>query len=80
MGQSTRGAKLQSKTQQEEAMPIIRIEMWKGRSQQQKRDLARLITDAMVTIGQTTPEATIIVFDDVEKENWAQGGTLAVDE
>jgi len=61
-------------------MPIIRIEMWKGRSQQQKRDLARLITDAMVTIGQTTPEATIIVFDDVEKENWAQGGTLAVDE
>jgi 4-oxalocrotonate tautomerase len=61
-------------------MPIVRIEMWKGRSQQQKRDLARTITEAMVSIGQTTPEATIIVFDDIEKENWAQGGTLAVDE
>jgi 4-oxalocrotonate tautomerase len=61
-------------------MPIVRIEMWKGRSQQQKSDLARTITEAMVSIGQTTPEATIIVFDDIEKENWAQGGTLAVDE
>ncbi len=61
-------------------MPIIRIEMWKGRSQQQKRDLARAITDAMVKIGQTTPEATIIVFDDIEKVDWAQGGTLAIDE
>jgi len=61
-------------------MPIVRIEMWKGRSQQQKRELARVITEAMVNIGQTTPEATIIVFEDIEKEDWAQGGTLATDE
>lgn len=61
-------------------MPIVRIEMWKGRSQQQKRELARVITEAMVTIGQTTPEATIVVFEDIEKEDWAQGGTLAIDE
>jgi len=60
-------------------MPIVRVEMWTGRSQSQKQELARAITDAIVNIGQTTPEATIIVFQDVDKENWAQAGVLASD-
>ena len=38
-----------------------------------------MITEAMVTIAHTTPEATIIVFEDIAKENWAQGGVLASD-
>ena len=58
-------------------MPIIRIEMWPGRTQSQKVELARVITDAMVNIAQTTPEATTIVFQDVSKDNWAHGGVLA---
>ncbi|MDT7943181.1 MAG: tautomerase family protein [Dehalococcoidia bacterium] len=61
-------------------MPIVRIEMWAGRTQAQKRELARVITEAMVTIAQTTPEATIIIFEDIPKENWAQGGVLASDQ
>ncbi|MCS7276566.1 MAG: tautomerase family protein [Dehalococcoidia bacterium] len=58
-------------------MPIVRIEMWPGRTQAQKAELARVITEAMVNIAHTTPEATIIIFEDVPKENWAQGGVLA---
>ena len=61
-------------------MPIVRIEMWPGRTHAQKAELARVITEAMVTIAHTTPEATIIVFQDVAKENWATGGVLASDE
>ncbi|OGO04179.1 MAG: hypothetical protein A2Y60_05860 [Chloroflexi bacterium RBG_13_54_9] len=61
-------------------MPIVRIEMWPGRTHAQKAELARVITEAIVTIAHTTPEATIIVFEDVAKENWAQGGVLASDE
>jgi 4-oxalocrotonate tautomerase len=60
-------------------MPIIRIEMWTGRTHAQKTELARVITDAMVTIAHTTPEATTIVFEDIAKENWATGGVLASD-
>jgi 4-oxalocrotonate tautomerase len=58
-------------------MPIVRVEMWTGRTTAQKRELARVITDAMVSIANTTAEATIIVFEDVDKENWAQSGKLA---
>jgi 4-oxalocrotonate tautomerase len=58
-------------------MPIVRIEMWTGRTHAQKAELARVITEAMVTIAHTTPEATIVVFEDIAKENWALGGVLA---
>jgi 4-oxalocrotonate tautomerase len=58
-------------------MPIVRVEMWSGRTVAQKRELARVITEAMVNISHTTPEATIIIFEDIPRENWAQSGTLA---
>jgi len=58
-------------------MPIVRVEMWPGRTQAQKAELARVITEAMVTIAHTTPESTIVIFDDVAKENWAVAGVLS---
>ena len=58
-------------------MPIVRVEMWPGRTHEQKAKLAKAITDAVHDIA---PEATIIVFDDVSKDNWAESGKLASDE
>jgi 4-oxalocrotonate tautomerase len=60
-------------------MPIVRVEMWPGRTHSQKAELAKVITEAMVTIGHTTPEATFVIFEDVPKENWARSGVLASD-
>ena len=61
-------------------MPIVKVSMWSGRTKQQKAELAKAITDAMVNIGKTTPEATIIVFEDVSKDDWAEAGVLASDQ
>ena len=58
-------------------MPIVRIEMWPGRTHQQKAELARVITEAMVDIADTTAEATTVIFKDIARENWATGGVLA---
>ena len=58
-------------------MPIVRVEMWPGRTREQKAELARAITEALVTIARTTADQTIVIFEDVAKENWAEGGTLA---
>jgi 4-oxalocrotonate tautomerase len=60
-------------------MPIVRVEMWPGRTHAQKAELARLITEAIVSVAKTTPEATTVIFEDVLKENWAVGGVLASD-
>ena len=57
-------------------MPIVKVEMWPGRTQAQKAELARVITEAVVTIAHATPESTIVIFEDVARENWAVGGVL----
>ena len=61
-------------------MPIVRVEMFSGRTHAQKQELARAITEAVANIAHTTPEATIVIFQDVDREDWAQGGRLASDE
>ena len=58
-------------------MPIIRVEMWSGRSKEQKAELAGALTDAMVRIGNTSADHTIVVFQSIDKEDWAEGGKLA---
>ena len=61
-------------------MPIVRVEMYPGRTHAQKAELARVITEAVVTIAKTTPEQTTVVFEDVARENWAVAGVLASDQ
>ena len=69
-----------SQISRSEDMPIVRVEMWPGRTNQQKRDLAKAITEAVVDIGKAPADQTFVIFEDVAKENWAQAGTLASDE
>lgn len=57
-------------------MPTIRIEMFEGRSAEQKRALVAAITEACVrTIGASPDSVDILLFD-IAKQNWASGGTL----
>ncbi len=61
-------------------MPIVNVQLWPGRTHAQKAELVRAITDAVVTIAHTTPEATFVIIEEVPKEHWAQGGVLASDQ
>jgi 4-oxalocrotonate tautomerase len=60
-------------------MPNITIQWYAGRTTEQKRQLTRAITEAMVTIGKTSADQVHIVFVDVEKTNWGWNGKLASD-
>ena len=57
-------------------MPTIEIKWFDGRTAEQKARLSKAITDAVVDIGNTTPEATHIIFHDIKKSDWAQSGKL----
>ena len=61
-------------------MPLVRVELYPGRTHQQKADLAKAITDAVVNIAVCPPEAVIVIFQEVVKEHWATAGKLASDE
>ncbi len=58
-------------------MPNITIQWYAGRTDQQKRELVTAITDAVVRIGKTKPDQVQIIFQDIEKSNWASNGKLA---
>lgn len=60
-------------------MPIVRVELFEGRSVQQKRELVEVFTREMARICACSPEGIHIVIDDVKKENWGLGGQLASD-
>jgi 4-oxalocrotonate tautomerase len=61
-------------------MPIVRVELFSGRTHAQKQELARAITEVVANIAHTTADQTIVIFQDIERENWAQAGKLASEE
>lgn len=57
-------------------MPYVKIEMVKGRSEDEKAAVARAVTDALVTHAGARPESVWVIFQDVAREDWASGGAL----
>ena len=57
-------------------MPIIRVEMFKGRTKDQKRNLVKELTEAFNrTCGDNHQGLDVILFD-IEQDNWGFGGVL----
>lgn len=57
-------------------MPIISVKIAKGRTVDQKRNLAKAITDSVVSILDVKPEWVSVLFEEFDRENWSTGGEL----
>ncbi len=57
-------------------MPILRVSLWSGRTKEQKAELAKVLTDAMVKVAKVPPEAVTVMFEELPKDNWASKGIL----
>ena len=57
-------------------MPSIRVELFEGRSVEQKRQLAAALTEATVKTLGGSPSSVDVVFFDIARHGWATGGTL----
>jgi 4-oxalocrotonate tautomerase len=57
-------------------MPVIIVEMWEGRTLEQKKKLVRELTSAFVNIG-TSADSVQIILNDHPKTSWGMGGKLA---
>ncbi|MBI4220212.1 MAG: tautomerase family protein [Chloroflexi bacterium] len=57
-------------------MPVIHVHMYEGRTREQKAELAQAITDDVVRIMKTTPEATHVIYHDTKRADWATAGKL----
>ena len=60
-------------------MPLVTVEMWEGRSVEQKRILVEGITEVMTDKLGIPAQAVSIIIRDVPKHNWGSAGKLASD-
>ena len=58
-------------------MPVVIVEMWEGRTAEQKEKLIKSITRAFEESLGTKPESLHIVIHDVPKINWGTKGEQA---
>lgn len=57
-------------------MPIINVQMFEGRTPEQKRAFVKALTDASVATLGCSPDAVDVILNEVKKSDWASGGTL----
>ena len=57
-------------------MPVVQVEMWEGRSSEQKEMLIKGITKVFEEIG-IRPQALTVIIHDVPKTNWGMSGEQA---
>ena len=57
-------------------MPVVQISLWSGRSQEQKNELAKTITEDFVRIMKVKAESVQVIFQEVDKSNWSIGGNI----
>ncbi|MCU0928983.1 MAG: 4-oxalocrotonate tautomerase [Burkholderiaceae bacterium] len=57
-------------------MPTIRVELFDGRTVEQKRALAQALTDACVNTLGGSADGVDILFYDIARHDWATGGQL----
>jgi 4-oxalocrotonate tautomerase len=60
-------------------MPILRLEMHPGRTQDQKRAFVQEVTRVAVETLGCPPESVDVVISEVPREHWAKAGQLMAD-
>ncbi|NBQ87622.1 MAG: 4-oxalocrotonate tautomerase [Betaproteobacteria bacterium] len=57
-------------------MPTIHVEMFEGRTPEQKKNLVKALTQAVVDTLGSKPESVDIILTDIRRDQWATGGEL----
>ena len=61
-------------------MPIVTVSIKEGRTVEQKREMARRVTEAICETMNARPEVVRIIIHDLKGEDFAIGGTLVCDD
>ena len=55
-------------------MPFVTVRMLEGRTQEQKKQLVKAITNALVETCDAHADSTMVVVEDIPRDHWARGG------
>ncbi len=57
-------------------MPIITVDLFEGRSREQREKFAKAVTEEAARILQAPADHTWVIFRDHKKSDWAMAGAL----
>jgi 4-oxalocrotonate tautomerase len=57
-------------------MPVVKVDLWEGRTDEQKEAIIKGITSALSKLG-IPKEHTTVIINDVPKANWGANGEQA---
>jgi 4-oxalocrotonate tautomerase len=60
-------------------MPVVTIQMWPGRTVEQKRRLVEAITKAMIEHADAKPDGLHVIIQEVPRDSWGRAGVLGID-
>ncbi len=60
-------------------MPILQVELLKGKTMEQKREMVKKVTDAVTESLKCPKEVVSIITREMEWENFAKAGILKAD-
>ena len=55
-------------------LPIVNIQLYEGRTQQQKDDIAMGVAETISRVAEVPVEATVVIFTDTKRSDWSVGG------
>ena len=61
-------------------MAVVIVEMWQGRTVEQKRKLVEAITTAMKEHCGAGTEPLHVIIHEVSRDNWGRNGKLSLDD
>jgi 4-oxalocrotonate tautomerase len=70
---------LRATSREEADLPVVTVQLWEGRTVEQKRALVQAITDAMVEHAGAKPEGLHVILQEIPRENWGRAGVLGID-
>jgi 4-oxalocrotonate tautomerase len=60
-------------------MPIVRVNMFEGRSIEKKRELVDGITEVVARVCEVAPDGVHVLIEEMSRDNWGRGGIIASD-
>ncbi|MDO4710601.1 MAG: 2-hydroxymuconate tautomerase [Peptostreptococcaceae bacterium] len=57
-------------------MPVVQVEMMAGRTVDQKREMVKKVTEALVETVGCSKEAVTVIIREMETENYGRAGEL----
>ena len=57
-------------------MPTLRVELFEGRTTEQKAALAKALTETCVRVLGGSSDGVDVLFYDIARQDWATGGVL----